>query len=181
MEKKEYYVPSCCPKCGSTDIIVTTSTTGNPQGHCSKCGHGGVLPLYKNRNKRTTTSLSHWSESVISNQHCCHICGSTENLVAHHIIPYKNSVLYRNRTVNGLCLCEDCHKLVHGLSKEYRILYKCLNEIGKEVYGGGIIIATSEEMAIEKAKSIYEEELAQHQIWDIECVGVLKAYGESEV
>lgn len=44
----------------------------------------------------------------------CEICGATENLVAHHIIPWAYSIKGRTDTKNGQCLCCDCHKIMHN-------------------------------------------------------------------
>ena len=41
----------------------------------------------------------------------CQICGSRENLEAHHIIPKSKGGT--NLVKNGITLCEDCHKAVH--------------------------------------------------------------------
>jgi len=41
----------------------------------------------------------------------CSICGLTENLIAHHIVPkYKGG---ENNSKNISILCERCHKLAH--------------------------------------------------------------------
>ena len=42
----------------------------------------------------------------------CHICGSTENLQLHHIIPLSNGGL--NIPTNILTLCGECHGKVHN-------------------------------------------------------------------
>jgi len=41
----------------------------------------------------------------------CQICGSKENLEAHHIIPRSRGGA--NLVENGITLCRDCHKAVH--------------------------------------------------------------------
>ncbi len=43
----------------------------------------------------------------------CEICGATENLVAHHKIPWSCSIKGRTDIKNGQCLCRDCHKMMH--------------------------------------------------------------------
>lgn len=44
----------------------------------------------------------------------CEVCGSTENLVAHHIIPWEYSIKGRTNLSNGQCLCTECHKMMHN-------------------------------------------------------------------
>jgi len=43
-------------------------------------------------------------------EHRCEVCGTTENLEAHHVQPRK---MYSVRwdLDNGVCLCHRCHKL----------------------------------------------------------------------
>lgn len=43
----------------------------------------------------------------------CEICGSTQNLVAHHKIPWSCSIKGRADISNGQCLCDKCHKMMH--------------------------------------------------------------------
>jgi hypothetical protein len=42
----------------------------------------------------------------------CQICGDKRNLEAHHIIPRSRGGT--NLVKNGITLCKDCHKAVHG-------------------------------------------------------------------
>ena len=44
----------------------------------------------------------------------CVICGSTEKLEAHHIIPSSLRPDLANDLNNGLCLCHTCHWLYHN-------------------------------------------------------------------
>lgn len=43
----------------------------------------------------------------------CFVCGSDENLVAHHIEGYRRNRESRFSIYNGICLCETCHKDYH--------------------------------------------------------------------
>lgn len=49
-----------------------------------------------------------WSE-YIRRGGVCEICSTTENLNAHHLIPWENKET-RHNPVNGICLCPSCHK-----------------------------------------------------------------------
>ena len=51
-----------------------------------------------------------WSKMIIERDNYeCQICGSKENLVAHHIVPVKINDMLQADIDNGICLCSDCH------------------------------------------------------------------------
>lgn len=58
----------------------------------------------------------------------CNICGSEENLVAHHIVPWECSITGRTDVNNGMCLCKGCHKMVHNTERYTDYLRGCKNE-----------------------------------------------------
>lgn len=43
----------------------------------------------------------------------CQECGSTENLVAHHIIPIAEDFIKSADIGNGICYCSLCHNKKH--------------------------------------------------------------------
>ena len=62
--------------------------------------------------------MSNWSESV--KKKCgyrCVICGSSEKLEAHHIIPVSHDVTHKYDINNGIALCHGCHFLTHHAKK----------------------------------------------------------------
>ena len=64
-------------------------------------------------NDRGSGKVSTWTKKVKKTGKC-EICGDTNNLQAHHIIPWEYSVTGRTDVKNGQCLCEKCHKMIHN-------------------------------------------------------------------
>ena len=64
-------------------------------------------------NNRNSSKVNTWKKKV-KKIGKCEICGSKENLVAHHIIPWEYSITGRTDINNGQCLCSDCHKMMHN-------------------------------------------------------------------
>lgn len=57
--------------------------------------------------------LSDWAEKVINRDTHCVLCGSRQNLEAHHVFKvnmYDDAYLDIN---NGVTLCRKCHSLYH--------------------------------------------------------------------
>jgi 5-methylcytosine-specific restriction endonuclease McrA len=101
------YIPKICKEC--KDIFVTS----NPNKvYCSsKCKK-------KSRTRRDNKRYAHlpskkherWSKEVRGNySYTCAVCGSTENVEAHHIVPrsFSEELLYTIE--NGVALCQKCH------------------------------------------------------------------------
>ena len=78
------------------------------------------------------TYLSDWAEHVIKRDRNCVICGSKQNLEAHHVYKvheYDDAYLDLN---NGITLCHGCHKKYHnkyGLDCNIKNLLDLKNEI----------------------------------------------------
>ena len=52
--------------------------------------------------------------AIYSREHyCCALCDSTKYLQIHHCV--KRSLGGSNHPHNLICLCADCHALVHGI------------------------------------------------------------------
>jgi len=64
-------------------------------------------------NNRNDSKVIVWKRKVKKIGRC-EICNATENLVAHHLIPWEYSITGRIDIKNGKCLCEDCHKMIHN-------------------------------------------------------------------
>lgn len=56
----------------------------------------------------------------------CSVCGSKENLEAHHIYSWADYPSLRLNVNNGVCLCVNCHADAHaGENAEHIIRSKC--------------------------------------------------------
>jgi hypothetical protein len=64
-------------------------------------------------NNRSDSAVLAWAKKV-KKAGRCEICGSYDNLEAHHIIPWQYSVTGRTDVSNGQCLCKECHKMMHN-------------------------------------------------------------------
>lgn len=82
-------------------------------------GYFEIVHWYENNGigetakKRNNYKYRKWREQVISRDKCCQICGSTVNLVAHHIKSFAKYPLLRTELKNGIALCDKCHKILH--------------------------------------------------------------------
>ncbi len=63
--------------------------------------------------KRNSYKYRQWRKAVIDRDKKCVKCGSTENLVAHHIKSFAYTPLLRTELNNGQTLCENCHRKLH--------------------------------------------------------------------
>jgi 5-methylcytosine-specific restriction endonuclease McrA len=55
-----------------------------------------------------------WRKAIYgADSYTCQACGSKEKVVAHHINGYKDFPEQRFDVLNGITLCNDCHKLFH--------------------------------------------------------------------
>lgn len=67
---------------------------------------------------RNSTTNIEWRLSVIKrDNHQCRQCGALNGLVAHHIVPWNDSVELRFDINNGLTLCHRCHNRHHRNGK----------------------------------------------------------------
>jgi predicted restriction endonuclease len=64
-------------------------------------------------NDRNSAKVVAWKKKVKKIGRC-EICGSKNNLVAHHIVPWSYSIKGRTDVTNGQCLCRDCHVMMHN-------------------------------------------------------------------
>ena len=66
---------------------------------------------------RSDYEYQQWKKKVKERDKCCQKCGSTKNLVAHHIKSYKYYPELRTNLSNGITLCDKCHKEEHKKGK----------------------------------------------------------------
>lgn len=82
---------------------------------CEDCGYNRALPHTENLRKRCNTTLEHWREQVLKRDgYKCRLCGSSERLEAHHIIPVSADPdgRYKYDRNNGITLCHECHAMI---------------------------------------------------------------------
>lgn len=102
--------PEPCPVCGSTNFIFRLS---NKRAvcivYCRQCGSNVKSPKKRVTAFRLGNSDNFQSKIWERYEGKCAICGATEGLEIHHIIP--NEYLY---TLNNcILLCEKHHKQAH--------------------------------------------------------------------
>lgn len=63
----------------------------------------------------TRVPISYWSKIIkeLAGNKCV-VCGKTDRLQAHHIIPTSIDKSLENELDNGVCLCFHCHYCAHG-------------------------------------------------------------------
>lgn len=54
-----------------------------------------------------------WARDLIENNEKCIICGSTHNLVPHHVAKIDRYNPFYTDPANGVVMCERCHKKYH--------------------------------------------------------------------
>ena len=67
--------------------------------------------------KRNNYEYRKWRQKVIERDGCCMMCGSVENLQAHHIKEFSKYPKLRLVLQNGITLCEKCHINLHKSNK----------------------------------------------------------------
>ena len=119
VKPSEYILPKECEMCGSDEMAVRVLyDKGITRYICLNCGFGRIVPKQANLKARTNSTLNNWAVRVINHHPFCEICGSKENLEAHHIIPVSHSKRFMYIDTNGMTLCRDCHWLVHNVESE---------------------------------------------------------------
>lgn len=121
MDKNEvahYNLPKTCPRCGSEKIVARVLYDRKILRYlCLDCGYSDSVAKEENLQKRVNSSLNSWRWRVIKHQPWCAVCGSKEDLEAHHIIPVSHVTKSRELILtdtNGITLCKRCHHLVHN-------------------------------------------------------------------
>lgn len=67
---------------------------------------------------RSSKQYLQWREHVLGRDTNCKLCGSSENLVAHHLFGFEEYPQLRADEGNGVILCRYCHNSYHNKFKE---------------------------------------------------------------
>lgn len=119
---EEYLKPyCCCPICGSFN---TAEAPNGPhmEFRCNDCGFSRFIKKAKNADKdnHRHNQLNKWAKQVKDRDgNRCVICGSTNCLHAHHIIPKEQHPELELMLNNGVTLCQTHHEMVHPYMKRY--------------------------------------------------------------
>lgn len=62
--------------------------------------------------KRSDSRVIEWRKKILASGKC-ELCGSTEQLEAHHILHLADYPMGRADINNGMCLCLECHAKEH--------------------------------------------------------------------
>jgi 5-methylcytosine-specific restriction endonuclease McrA len=66
--------------------------------------------------KAASRSASRWAKEVMARDAMtCQICGSHDDLHAHHIFSRRKFPLLRSNVDNGVTLCSSCHPKWHAM------------------------------------------------------------------
>jgi 5-methylcytosine-specific restriction endonuclease McrA len=68
--------------------------------------------------KRDNPAYDKWRAKVKAKYPVCVVCGISNNLEAHHVVPFSVGRWKRYRISNGRMLCANCHALYHN---EYEV------------------------------------------------------------
>lgn len=95
---------------------------------CSNLIYKANKPIRKASNKRTTVTEETYNK-VMQRDKYCQLCGTTLNLVEHHIVYKSEDRKLINEPTNLIVLCTKCHALVHS-NKHYwqSILKEMINK-----------------------------------------------------
>lgn len=99
----------CRCDCGADTVVSTVHLT---REHTKSCGC--LTPSVGSR-ATGPSSNSAWVRAVKREaNNVCDACGSSENVHAHHLLPFAQYPAFRHKTENGAALCRQCHSSVHG-------------------------------------------------------------------
>lgn len=70
----------------------------------------------ENHKIRTSPSYKLFRDTVLArDDHTCQICGSSENVEAHHMYSFETKPEHRLNPNYGICLCASCHLKYHEM------------------------------------------------------------------
>ncbi len=115
--KDTYKFPGgVCPACEysplQVKVFLSDSGWSRAEYVCPNCGHSEGLAK-TNPAQPMQRELSNWSRDVTGRDKRCVICGETQGLDAHHILPKSKYPTLQTKLGNGITLCRRCHRLVH--------------------------------------------------------------------
>lgn len=102
------------------DLRCKLSKTITYMDSCKKClkfEPRANKPIKKVSNKRITVTEETYNKAMQRDK-CCKLCGTTLNLVEHHIVYRSEDRKLINEPTNLIVLCTKCHALVHS-NKHY--------------------------------------------------------------
>jgi 5-methylcytosine-specific restriction endonuclease McrA len=80
-----------------------------------------MRPIKKVSNKRITVSKETYEKVFERDKGCCRLCGTSQNIHAHHIIPRSEDKTKIDDEKNIILLCARCHlEVVHKNMKKYK-------------------------------------------------------------
>lgn len=85
-----------------------------------------VKRLKQIRSGRNTEKYRQWRKDVMARDgHKCNYpgCSNTERLEVHHIKKFVNNKHLRTDIINGITLCEECHKKIQNREHRYELLF----------------------------------------------------------
>ena len=62
---------------------------------------------------RQDSLVVRWTKKIKKRDKVCQLCGSSNNLTAHHISHWADDPINRINIDNGILLCSKCHSLQH--------------------------------------------------------------------
>lgn len=98
-----------CPECGGT-LFYYKKVNQHIGAYCAFCD------IWLEWVKQWTDK--NWSRYIKERDHyTCKVCGRLlygKEAQAHHLIPWWMDEKFRYDKNNGVCLCDTCHKRIHG-------------------------------------------------------------------
>ena len=154
---------NCSCSCGADDVIVVGAQLRS--GSRTTCGNRSIHKMGENNmnwkggyygnssDKRRTKEYSEWKNAVYEkDKNRCVICGSTENIEAHHIYQFANYEDLRLDVSNGMSLCKIHHNI--AVKGSYHSVYGTNNFLPEQL--DDYINEKRRELGIDKPFDIYE-------------------------